>query len=61
LLIRVYPIHLRHPCPFRSGGYVLSKKYKGIEATQVAKAMLQSALYNDEPIKIFESDEIQIL
>jgi len=35
------------------------KKYKGIEAKQVAKGMLLTALQNDTPIKIFESDEIQ--
>jgi uncharacterized protein YbjT (DUF2867 family) len=35
------------------------KKYKGIEATQVANAMIQTALYNNNHEQIFESDEIQ--
>jgi len=35
------------------------KKYKGIEAGKVAKAMIHTALNNNEPIKIIKSDEIQ--
>ena len=35
------------------------KKYKGIQASQVAQGMLQTALNNKEQFKIFESDEIQ--
>ncbi len=35
------------------------KKYKGIQASQVAKGMMQTALNNKEQFKIFESDEIQ--
>jgi uncharacterized protein YbjT (DUF2867 family) len=35
------------------------KKYKGVEAKQVAFAMMQMALQNEEPFKIFESDKIQ--
>ena len=37
------------------------KKYKGIEARQVASAMVRTALENNEPLKIFESNEIQDL
>jgi uncharacterized protein YbjT (DUF2867 family) len=35
------------------------KKYKGVEARKVANAMLQTALNDDDPFKIIESDEIQ--
>jgi uncharacterized protein YbjT (DUF2867 family) len=35
------------------------KKYKGVEAKQVAFAMMQTALNNEVPFKIVESDEIQ--
>jgi uncharacterized protein YbjT (DUF2867 family) len=35
------------------------KKYKGVEAKQVAFAMMQTALKSEEPFKIVESDEIQ--
>jgi uncharacterized protein YbjT (DUF2867 family) len=35
------------------------KKYKGVEASKVADAMMQTALNNDESFKIIESDEIQ--
>lgn len=35
------------------------KKYKGIEAKQVAKGMINAALQNDDSFRIFESDEIQ--
>jgi len=35
------------------------KKYKGIQAQQVARAMMEMALINNTPQKIFESDEIQ--
>jgi uncharacterized protein YbjT (DUF2867 family) len=35
------------------------RKYKGVEAKQVAKAMLITTLENDIPFKIIESDEIQ--
>lgn len=34
-------------------------KYKGVEAKQVARAMVQTALYSDKQQYIFESDEIQ--
>jgi uncharacterized protein YbjT (DUF2867 family) len=37
------------------------KKFKGIQAKQVARAMIKTALKNNEPFKIFESDEIQNL
>ena len=37
------------------------KKYKGIEAKQVAKGMLNTALQNTDTFKILESDEIQAL
>lgn len=37
------------------------KKYKGIEARQVAKGMMITALQNETSFKIFESDEIQKL
>ncbi|MCD4731000.1 MAG: NAD-dependent epimerase/dehydratase family protein [Bacteroidales bacterium] len=37
------------------------KKYKGIEAKQVAKGMLNTALQNTDTFKILESDEIQTL
>lgn len=37
------------------------KKYKGIQASQVAKAMMQTALQNEEKFKILESDEIHII
>ncbi len=37
------------------------KKYRGVEAKKVANAMLQTALKNDEPYQIIESDEIQRL
>ncbi len=37
------------------------RKYKAVEASQVAKAMILTALTNDEPFKIIESDEIQSL
>ena len=36
------------------------KKYKGIQASQVAKGMFETALKNEEKFKIFESDEIQM-
>lgn len=36
------------------------KKYKGIQASQVAKGMLNTALNNEEKFKILESDEIQM-
>lgn len=36
------------------------KKYKGIQASQVAKGMLQTALQSEEKFKILESDEIQM-
>jgi uncharacterized protein YbjT (DUF2867 family) len=36
------------------------KKYKGIQASQVAKRMFETALNNKDHFKIFESDEIQI-
>jgi len=35
------------------------RKYKGVEAKQVAKAMLMTALENDKTFSIIESDEIQ--
>lgn len=35
------------------------KKYRGIEAAQVAKAMVKTAIHSSEALKIFESDEIQ--
>lgn len=35
------------------------KKYKGIKAKQVAKAMMNTALNNTDHFKIIESDEIQ--
>ena len=35
------------------------KKYKGIEASRVAQAMMKTALLNSSPLKIIESDEIQ--
>jgi uncharacterized protein YbjT (DUF2867 family) len=35
------------------------KKYKGVEAKQVAFAMMQTAIKNEEPFRILESDEIQ--
>jgi len=35
------------------------KKYKGIEAKQVAKAMINVALHNEDSFRIFESVEIQ--
>jgi uncharacterized protein YbjT (DUF2867 family) len=35
------------------------KKYKGIEASRVAQAMMKTALHNSSPLKIIESDEIQ--
>jgi uncharacterized protein YbjT (DUF2867 family) len=35
------------------------KKYKGVEAKKVAIAMMLTALKNEEPFKIIESDEIQ--
>ncbi len=35
------------------------KKYKGVEAKKVANAMMQTALKNEEPFRILESDEIQ--
>ena len=35
------------------------RKYKGIQALQVAKAILNTAIFNNESIRIFESDEIQ--
>jgi len=35
------------------------KKYKGIEARQVAKGMLKTAIENTDHFKILESDEIQ--
>ena len=37
------------------------RKYKGIEASQVAKGMLNTALQNTDTFKILESDEIQAL
>ena len=37
------------------------KKYKGIEARQVAKGMMITALQNETSFKTFESDEIQKL
>jgi uncharacterized protein YbjT (DUF2867 family) len=37
------------------------KKYKGIQAGQVAQAMVNVALDHDEKLKIFESNEIQDL
>ena len=37
------------------------KKYKGIQAAQVARAMVRTALENDEKLRIYESDEIQDL
>jgi len=37
------------------------KKYKGIEAKQVAKGMIQIAQQNNEQFQIIESDEIQNL
>lgn len=36
------------------------KKYKGIEASQVAIGMMDTALQNTDHLKILESDEIQI-
>ena len=36
------------------------KKYKGIQASQVAKGMFETALNNEDQFKIFESDEIQM-
>jgi uncharacterized protein YbjT (DUF2867 family) len=35
------------------------RKYKGVEAKQVAKAMMMTALENDKSFSIIESDEIQ--
>lgn len=35
------------------------KKYKAVEASQVAKTMINTALTNNEPLQIIESDEIQ--
>ena len=35
------------------------KKYKGIQSIQVARALIETALHNNNPFKIFESDEIQ--
>jgi uncharacterized protein YbjT (DUF2867 family) len=35
------------------------KKYKGIDSGQVAKGMMETAINNKDPFKIFESDEIQ--
>lgn len=35
------------------------KKYKGVQASQVAKAMIAVALNNKEKLKIYESNEIQ--
>lgn len=35
------------------------KKYRGIQAEKVARAMMVTALENNEKYKIFESDEIQ--
>lgn len=37
------------------------RKYKGIRSEQVARALLLTALSNQEPFKIFESDEMQDL
>jgi uncharacterized protein YbjT (DUF2867 family) len=37
------------------------KRYRGIEAKQVAKAMIQTALYNDTHEHVFESEEIQLI
>lgn len=37
------------------------KKYKGVQASQVARAMHYTALNNNENLHIFESDEIQDL
>jgi len=37
------------------------RKYKGIEAGQVARGMIETALYNTVSQKIFESDEIQYI
>lgn len=37
------------------------KKYKGIQAGQVARALLLAALKNEEKMKVFESDEMQDL
>ena len=36
------------------------KKYKGIQASLVAKGMFETALNNEDHFKIFESDEIQM-
>jgi len=36
------------------------KKYKGIQASQVAKAIMLTAIQNEEKFKILESDEIQM-
>lgn len=46
----------KFPAPVFVGPF---KKYKGIKAGKVAKAMIHSALNNNELIKIIESDEIQ--
>ena len=35
------------------------KRYKGVQAEKVARAMVHAAHHVDEPFKIFESDEIQ--
>jgi len=35
------------------------KKYKGVQASRVASALVHAALNNNENFKIFESDEIQ--
>lgn len=35
------------------------KKYKGIEASQVAKGMMDTALHNTDHLKVLESNEIQ--
>jgi uncharacterized protein YbjT (DUF2867 family) len=40
-------------------GLLIPKKYKGIEAKQVAKAMLLIANYKKSGKRIFESDELQ--
>lgn len=37
------------------------RKYKGIEASQVAKAMMETAMHNNNSFQILESDEIQKL
>jgi uncharacterized protein YbjT (DUF2867 family) len=37
------------------------KKYKGIQAHQVAQGMLKTAFHNDKPFQIFESDAIHNL